>query len=94
MTLVWLAFALAVIVAGFTFLIWDVGWQARKQQRVLEVSHGRRVRQVEDRAWQTSRHAEYQHAMTITLTRANVAAFDDLVDALTRPPRPRMDVVA
>jgi hypothetical protein len=54
MTLVWLAFALAVIVAGFTFLIWDVGYQLRKQQRALTVCGQRRLRAVEDRAWETS----------------------------------------
>jgi hypothetical protein len=91
MTLVYLAATLAVIVAGAVFAVWDAKTQFRKQTRAIQVAGQRGRRRTEDTAWQAYRHAEYEHAMTLTLTRANDQACDLVADLLAAP---TLEVVA
>lgn len=93
MTLLELAAALAVLVFGLIFLVWDVQTQFRKNNRMIRVWTDRSARFPEDLAW-ASRNLEYQHAMTITLERAGLASVDAIVAAIERASRPTLDVVA
>lgn len=90
MTLVWLAFALAVILAGLVFAMWTVRIHVVKSNRLIWLNGQRIKADIEgagdDRksraAWATTRDAEYQRAMSITLQRASDVAVDRLVDIL------------
>ena len=51
MTLVWLAFALAVLVFGAVYLVWDASFQFRRQMRAITLAAERARRAAEDEAW-------------------------------------------
>jgi len=90
MTLVWLAFTLAVIVAGAVFAVWTVRIHTVRSGRLIQLHHQRMHADIagdgDDRrsrdAWTANRAAAYQHAMT--LQRAEVAKVDALVAVLDR----------
>jgi len=93
MTLVWLGLILALIVWAAVFMVWDVGYQFRKQQRALTLAGARGARRSEDQAWAANRSADHQLALTIARTRAELDATDHLVDALAKRPV-RLEVLA
>jgi len=91
-TLVWLAATLAVIVAGAVFATWTVRIHTLKCGRLVELHRGRLVADLagdgDDQrsrdAWAANRAVEYQHAMTLTLQRAQAVQVDELVAVLDR----------
>ena len=92
MTLVWLAFTLAVIVAGAVFAVWTVRIHTVRSGRLIQLHHQRMHADIagdgDDRrsrdAWAANRAVEYQRAMTLTLQRAEVEKVDALVAVLDR----------
>jgi hypothetical protein len=88
-TLLWLAWILAVIVFAAVFLTWDCRTQFRRQERARMLQWTRRLRCTEDRAW-TLRQIEFERAMTLTLSR-DLDSADSLLDALSTVP---LEVVA
>jgi len=100
MTLVWLAATLAVILAGCVFGTWTVRVHTTWTVRVHTIMCGRLIQLHRERlaadiagdgddqrsrdAWAANRAVAYQHAMTLTLQRAEVEKVDALVAVLDR----------
>jgi len=92
MTLVWLAATLAVIVAGAVFAVWTVRIHTIRSGRLIQLHRQRMHADIagdgDDQrsrdAWAANRAVAYQHAMTLTLQRAEVEKVDALVAVLDR----------
>jgi len=93
-TLVWLAAALAVIVVGLVYSAWLIRVQFQRNSRLVWRANQMMRADIrgdgDDRksreAWEANRLADFRLAHTISLTRANVASADVLVDLLNRRP--------
>lgn len=83
MSLYWWGAALVFLVAAFMFLIWDCATQFKKNNRLIRLCADQVARYGEDLAW-LNRHVEYQHAVSLTLQRAEVEKVDALVAFLDR----------
>ena len=81
MTLAWLAFALAALVFGAVYLVWDASFQFRRQMRAITLAAERARRTAEDEGWARFRAETRLREQALADTLA-ASATTDLLAAL------------